>query len=46
LRFRRLRYPDVHTGTEELKLEGLLKDLAAGRFPAKLDVTPDALFED
>ena len=45
LRLKRLRYPDVRTGTEEAELEGILKDLGAGRTPTRYDVTPDTLFE-
>jgi hypothetical protein len=45
LRLKRLRYPDVRTGTEEIELEGILKELSAGRTLARFDVLPDALFE-
>ena len=45
LRGRRLRYPEPRSGREDTLLDGILRDLAADRTLARLDVRPEALDE-
>jgi HEAT repeat protein len=43
LRVRRLRYPEAHLGEEDPQLERIIRDVEAGRAPARFDLPPDAL---
>jgi HEAT repeat protein len=44
LRVRRLRYPEVLFGHQEVEIDGIISDLSAGRDLKRFDVLPDALF--
>jgi len=45
LKVRRMRYPEPRFGTQDEELSSIIADLSAGHAPARIDVTPDELFE-